>query len=47
MIFVFANFVGDTIEQIHELLVIRFGVRHPDGARYGWPSPCNIFQFGD
>ena len=26
MIFIFANFVGNTIEQIHELPVIRFGV---------------------
>ena len=45
MIFIFANCVGDTIEQIHELPVIRFGVRHTDGARYGWPSLRNIFQF--
>jgi hypothetical protein len=34
MIFVFPNFVGDTIEKLYKLPVIRFSVRHPDGALY-------------
>ena len=32
MIFIFANFIGDTVEQFHDLLVVGIAMRHPDGA---------------
>src|SRR6266480_4152170 len=47
MIFIFANFVGNAIEQLHELPVIRFGVSDADSARYWWPSLRHFFEFGE
>src|SRR6266550_4717602 len=47
MIFIFADFVGNAIEQLHELPVIRFGVRDADSARYWWPRLAHFFEFGE
>jgi hypothetical protein len=47
MIFIFANFIGDTIEKLYELPVVRFSVRYPDGARYWLPGLRDLLEFSD
>ena len=44
MIFIFANFVGNTIEQIHELPVIRFGCERRGQRAILVAKPLSLFS---